>query len=100
MQFGLSNGPTGLSRTQNRGPPSSVARYHPLTSVAESKRSPQVRGARRDVSVGLGAAACFLAYLLPYFYVPGVWWRTIPSTCLILAIGFLFCGPKAIGIDL
>ena len=27
------------------------------------------------------------AYLFPYFYLPGTWWRAIPSACVILLTG-------------
>jgi hypothetical protein len=49
----------------------------------------------RETWMGLGAAVCVLAYLFPYFYVPGVWWRAIPSTGVILLVGAMFYGRQA-----
>ena len=41
---------------------------------------------------GLVASFCLLALLFPYFYFGGVWWRAIPSTAVILALGALIYG--------
>lgn len=43
---------------------------------------------------GLVASLCVLAYLFPYFYLPGLWWRAIPSTLLIFALGALTYGKE------
>jgi len=49
----------------------------------------------RDVWIGLAAAVWVLVYLFPYFYLPGTWWRAIPSSCLIVALAALFWGRDA-----
>jgi membrane protease YdiL (CAAX protease family) len=46
--------------------------------------------------LGLVASLCLLAYLFPYFYLPGVWWRAIPSTVVILVMGVLVYGEGAL----
>jgi len=46
-----------------------------------------MRATLHATSLGLAASLCVLAYLFPYFYLPGVWWRAIPSTIVILAVG-------------
>ena len=46
--------------------------------------------------LGLVASLCLLAYVFPYFYLPGIWWRAIPSTVLILAIGAWVHGEGAL----
>ncbi|MGB5210339.1 MAG: CPBP family intramembrane glutamic endopeptidase [Gammaproteobacteria bacterium] len=38
-----------------------------------------------------------LAYLFPYFYLWGVWWRAIPSTVVILALGASVYGEGTLG---
>lgn len=49
----------------------------------------------REVSAGTAAAIAVVAYVFPYLYLPGVWWRAIPSTCVILLIGALLQGRNA-----
>lgn len=51
-----------------------------------------MREVLHSVFLGLAAGLCLLAYLLPYFYLPGVWWRAIPSTVVILSLGALVYG--------
>jgi hypothetical protein len=55
-----------------------------------------MRGTLHAAFLGLVASLCLLAYLLPYFNLPGVWWRAIPSTIVILAIGALVYGKGAL----
>jgi len=42
----------------------------------------------------VAAAVIVVAYLAPYFYLEGRWWRFIPSTLLILSAGALAIGPS------
>lgn len=46
--------------------------------------------------VGLIASLSLLAYLFPYFYLPGIWWRAIPSTIVILTLGALVSAEGAL----
>jgi hypothetical protein len=57
----------------------------------------------REVCAGAAAAVAVAAYAFPYLYLPGVWWRAIPSTCVILFIGAMFHGrdmPRFFGLKL
>ncbi len=47
--------------------------------------------------LGLAAGLCLVAYLFPYFELPGVWWRAIPSSVAILSLGALVYGKGAVG---
>ena len=49
-----------------------------------------------SVFVGFAAGLCILAYLFPYFELPGIWWRAIPSTLAILGLGALAHGKGAV----
>ncbi len=40
----------------------------------------------------VGIAICLGAYLLPYVFMLGTWWRWIPSTIVILTVGAAFHG--------
>ncbi|MGB5500754.1 MAG: CPBP family intramembrane glutamic endopeptidase [Polyangiales bacterium] len=55
-----------------------------------------MREALHGALLGLVASLCLLAYLFPYFYLGGVWWRAIPSTVVILALGALIYGQGAL----
>lgn len=55
-----------------------------------------MRGTLRPVFLGLLAGVAAVAYLLPYFSLPGTWWRAIPSTALILVLAGLVFGKQAI----
>lgn len=51
-----------------------------------------MRGTLHAAFLGLAASLCVLAYLFPYFYLLGVWWRAVPSTIVILSLGALVYG--------
>ncbi|MDH3625471.1 MAG: hypothetical protein OEQ49_16510 [Myxococcales bacterium] len=50
----------------------------------------------REVWAGATAAVAVAAYVFPYLYLPGVWWRAIPSTCVILFVGAMFYGRETL----
>jgi hypothetical protein len=56
----------------------------------------RMRATLHAVFLGLVAGLSTLAYLLPYFLLPGVWWRAIPSTIVILTLGALAHGKEAL----
>jgi len=56
---------------------------------------------RRPIAVFIATSVTLAAYLFPYFYLTGTWWRAIPSTAVILLVGTLFFGremPKVYGL--
>jgi hypothetical protein len=48
--------------------------------------------ARGPIAVFVATSVVLAAYLFPYFYLPGPWWRAIPSAAVILLVGALFFG--------
>jgi len=50
----------------------------------------------RSVFFVAASVACALAYLFPYLHLAGSWWRFIPSTVIILAIGTVLRGKGAV----
>lgn len=55
-----------------------------------------MRGTLRPILLGLLAGVAAVAYLLPYFSLPGTWWRAIPSTGVILVLAGLVFGEQAV----
>jgi len=55
-----------------------------------------MRAALHAAFLGLVASSCLLAFLFPYFYLWGVWWRAIPSTVVVLALGASVYGEGAL----
>jgi membrane protease YdiL (CAAX protease family) len=56
---------------------------------------------RGPIAVFVATAVALAAYLFPYFYLHGTWWRAIPSTGVILLTGALFFGrdmPQTFGL--
>lgn len=47
---------------------------------------------RGPIAVFVATSVMLAAYLFPYFYLPGEWWRAIPTACVILATGAIFFG--------
>lgn len=45
-----------------------------------------------DALLGLVASIFILAYLFPYFYLEGIWWRAIPSTAVMFVLGAAVSG--------
>jgi membrane protease YdiL (CAAX protease family) len=57
--------------------------------------------ARSPIAVFVATSISVGAYLFPYLYLHGIWWRAIPSACVILLVGALFFGrgmPKVYGL--
>ena len=79
------------SQASNEWPTSSA-----LTNQPGRKHHATMRGTLRPVFLGLLAGIATVAYLFPYFYLPGTWWRAIPSTALILAVTVLVFRKQAI----
>lgn len=49
----------------------------------------------RPPAVGVAGFVCLAAYVFPYFYLQGLWWRYLPSTVVILGVGGLVAGADA-----
>lgn len=47
---------------------------------------------RGPVAVFVATSVTLAAYLFPYFYLPGTWWRAIPSAVAILLVGAAYFG--------
>lgn len=60
-----------------------------------------MRGVARSALTGLVAGVAVVAYLFPYFYLPGTWWRAIPSTAVIVLVAvtmFREQAPRLLGL--
>lgn len=58
---------------------------------------------RGPVAVFVATSVTLVAYLFPYFYLPGAWWRAIPSAVVILSVGVLYFGremPRVYGLTM
>ena len=55
-----------------------------------------MKGSIHSAFLGLASGISVLAYLFPYFNLPGIWWRAIPSTIVILLTGAVTQGEGAL----